>query len=169
MGSVPFIHVGMEGNPVLCVSHGAGGQDGDFPPWGHSGGFILVSGVPHTEFSSLDTRLADLCGSEWFIPPSFAAMLFIQLTLGLDNVGLALDLFDLSSDSSCCPRCISSSKWPRCSTLEENSGGKPIPGGLQWLWEEHPKEPWVLVGVRGGKSCSASPGHCPTPCPGLRD
>lgn len=51
---------------------------------------------------------------------------------------------------SCCPRRISNSSCLRCSSLEENSGGKPTPGGLQWLWEEHPKEPLLLAGVRAG-------------------
>lgn len=112
-------------------------------------------------FSSLE--LAELCGSEWFTPHVFAAMLLILCPSSpwvWKRLGLTWGLFELCSDSSCSPRCLSDSSRPRSSSLEENSGGKPIPGALQRLWEEHPKEPLVLVG--SGLAGPAQP-HLDTP------
>lgn len=109
--------------------------------WGFSFGVRCPS---HRVSPVWSPELAELCGSECFIPHIFAAVLFILSPSSpwvWKTLGLTWDLFDPSPDSSCCPRCISVSNWPRRSLLEEKSGGKPVAGGLKWLWEKHPKEP----------------------------
>lgn len=149
--------------------------------WGFSFGVRCPS---HRVSPVWSPELAELCGSECFIPHIFAAVLFILSPSSpwvWKTLGLTWDLFDPSPDSSCCPRCISVSNWPRRSLLEEKSGGKPVAGGLKWLWEKHPKEPLgknipkslgsshplVLAGVRAGSSSSSPPGHCPHLVQGL--